>query len=172
MVSTCLSCLKQYSVSLATSFVTQFITILCLQVVHVYVYYIASQTTTVLYIVKNNYSIWSKKGDHSVKRVKSYWKWSENLLLQVKVYSISSNMLLFLQSDSLFYSIFFTVYKIVRYKNLSDRCSPLKIKQFQLFLWGSGWCGGKLQLDAKKSNFESPLSSLRNSLNIPLHFKI
>ena len=26
---------------------------------------------------KNNYSIWSKKGDRSVKRVKSYSKWSE-----------------------------------------------------------------------------------------------
>ena len=33
------------------------------------------------YTVKNNYSIWSKKGDRSVKRVKSYSKWSENLLL-------------------------------------------------------------------------------------------
>ena len=58
------------------------------------------------YTVKNNYSIWSKKGDRFVKRVKSYSKWSENLLLRVKVYSISSKILLFLQSDPPFYSIF------------------------------------------------------------------
>ena len=62
------------------------------------------------YTVKNNYSIWSKKGDSSVKRVKFNSKWSENLLLRVKVYSISSKILLFLQSDPLFYSILFTVY--------------------------------------------------------------
>ena len=43
------------------------------------------------YTIKYNYSIWSKKKeDRCVKRVKSYSKWSENLLLRVKVYSISS----------------------------------------------------------------------------------
>ena len=58
------------------------------------------------------------KGDRSVKTVKSYSKWSENLLKMewylLKVtqgYSISSKILLFLQSDPLFYSIFFTVYR-------------------------------------------------------------
>ena len=35
-----------------------------------------------------------------------------NLPLRVKVYSISSKILLFLQSDPLFYFIFFTVYFI------------------------------------------------------------
>ena len=60
---------------------------------------------------KNNYSIWSKKkGDRSVKRVKSYSKWSENLLLRVKVYSISSKILLFFTERSpfllhIFYSV-------------------------------------------------------------------
>ena len=59
------------------------------------------------------------KGDRSVKRVKSYSKWNENLLkmqwnlhLCVKVYSILNKVLLFLQSDPLFYSIYFTVYSL------------------------------------------------------------
>ena len=37
-------------------------------------------------------------------------KMESNLLLFVKVYSILNKILLFLQCDSLFYSIFFTVY--------------------------------------------------------------
>ena len=37
-------------------------------------------TKPFLFTVKNNYSVWSKKGDRSLKRVKSYSKWSENLL--------------------------------------------------------------------------------------------
>ena len=57
-----------------------------------------------LYTVKNNYP-YGVKRDRSVKRVKSYSNWSKNLLkmewnlLKVtQVYSISSEILLFLQS--------------------------------------------------------------------------
>ena len=49
--------------------------------------------------------VWSKKGDHSVKRVKSYSKCSKLLLEVVSFHSIPSKILLFLQSDPLFYSI-------------------------------------------------------------------
>ena len=66
---------------------------------------------------KKNYSIWSKKGDRSVKRVKSYSKWSENLLLRVRVLLHFSKILLFLQSDPLFYSIFFTVQLQLTFKD-------------------------------------------------------
>ena len=53
----------------------------------------------------NTVKKWSKKGDRSVKRVKSYSKWSKLLLDVVSFHSISSKILLFLQSDPLFYSI-------------------------------------------------------------------
>ena len=46
--------------------------------------------------------IWSKKGDRSVKRVKSYSKWSKLVLEVVIFHSISSKILQFLQSDPLF----------------------------------------------------------------------
>ena len=58
-----------------------------------------------MYTVKNNYSIWSKTGDRSVKRVKSYSKWSEIYSKLLNFEQISSKILLFLQSDPLFYSI-------------------------------------------------------------------
>ena len=57
------------------------------------------------YTVKNNYSIWSKKRDRSVKRVKSYSKWSESYSTLSKFHSISSKILPFFTERSPFYSI-------------------------------------------------------------------
>ena len=53
------------------------------------------------------WKIWSKKGDRSVKRVKSYSKCSK-LLLEVSFHSISSKILLFLPNYP-----FFTPYGVI-----------------------------------------------------------
>ena len=73
--------------------------------------------------------------DRSVKRVKSYSKWSKLLLEVVSFHSISNKILLFLQSDPLFYSIwsnyFFTVYgssDLKRRKSLTW-CAFWKLEQ-------------------------------------------
>ena len=41
------------------------------------------------------------------------------------------------------------LYKIIRYDNLSDTPSFHNETILAFFLWGSGQCGGKLQIDGK-----------------------
>ena len=70
--------------------------------------YMTDSLISLPYTVKNNYSIWSRKG-MLCKKSKILLEMEWKITTSSKS-SISSKTLLFLQSDPLFYSIFLTVY--------------------------------------------------------------
>ena len=78
------------------------------------------------YTEKSNYSIWSKKGDRSVKELNltpNGVKFIQSYSTLSNINSISSKILLFLQSDPFFYSIwsnYFLQCTVVYYLLISD----------------------------------------------------
>ena len=69
---------------------------------------------------KNNYSIWSKKGDRSVKRVKSYSKWSEIYSFEWKFTPFWVRFYSFYRAIPLFIPYFFTLKLIWNYNMVGD----------------------------------------------------